>query len=266
MSRLLLIIRWLMPAVAAASLTGCVAVTDTSTVSKNAAMVTLMVSGGMGEGPFTEADLIGTVAEYGGQYGGQAYVTAISRSGRIRTGTMQTIVHAVLIGSQDQNSAPVMCYRVTVGYVDWQVSQAREACPGVPANTPGGYATIALAQAGKIALEEDSAMELPVAAQVRVAVAPMSRLQAIRLLGLGWRARRKAGVLPVTASEFAADGARSALALRLRAGGCVYLSMPDNPDGNGLPGPWLSPVHAACTGAAALAASGWISQNPTAGG
>jgi hypothetical protein len=48
-------------------------------------------------------------------------------------------------------------------------------------------------------------------------------------------------------------------------GGCAYLSLPDNPPG-GLPGPWLSPVHAPCTGAAALAASGWISVNPTLGG
>jgi hypothetical protein len=49
---------------------------------------------------------------------------------------------------------------------------------------------------------------------------------------------------------------------RLAAG----FSLPDNPRGGGLPGPWLSPVLAPCTGAAALAASGWISSNPVAGG
>jgi hypothetical protein len=48
--------------------------------------------------------------------------------------------------------------------------------------------------------------------------------------------------------------------------GTSIVSAADDPQDGGLPGPWLSPVQAPCTGAAALAASGWISNNPAAGG
>lgn len=93
----------------------------------------------------------------------------------------------------------------------------------------------------------------------------MSLAQAAHLLGPDRLARQAAGILPLTASEFAAGHGRAAVTLRLRAGGCIYLSLPDNPPGEGLPGPWLSPLLAPCTGTAALAASGWISNNPAAG-
>ncbi len=235
-------------------------------------MVSLMISNAMGTSQITEADLIQIVESDGG-----GYVTMITRSGRAGTAGERTIVHAVLgtnavsaagpggLGKPGVATSAVLCYRFTVGYYPYQVWQAQQACPQPRSGTAGGFAATALAQASQVYSAQTAIANLPRAALGQVRAAPMSLSQAQRLLGLNRRARRQAGILPLTASGFAAGHGRDALALRLRGGGCIYLSLPDNPHG-GLPGPWLSPVQAVCTGAAATGASGWISVNPTAGG
>ncbi len=157
----------------------------------------------------------------------------------------------------------VLCYRFTVGYYPEQVWQAQEPCPR-PA-TAGGFAATATAEASRVQSAENAIFKLPQAALAQIKVAPTSRSQAAHLLGLDGHARRAVGIIPITGRQFAVGHGRAALALQLRAGGCIYLSLPDDPD-DGLPGPWLSPVRSPCTGAAALAASGWISNNPAAGG
>jgi hypothetical protein len=160
----------------------------------------------------------------------------------------------------------VLCYRFTVGYYSYQVWQADEQCPRSRPGAAGGFAATATSEASRIWSAQNAIFKLPRSALAQVLAAPGSLAQARHLLGLDRHARRVAGVLPLGASEFAAGHGVAALALRLRAGGCIYLGLPDNPHGGGWPGPWLSPVQAPCTGAAALAASGWISNNPTAGG
>lgn len=164
-------------------------------------------------------------------------------------------------------SGAVLCYRFTVGYYSYQVWQTQEPCPRSQPSVPGGFATTATAEDSRVQAAENAISELPPPALAQIQAAPASLSQAAHLLDLDRHAHWVARILilPITASEFTVGHGRAALALRLRAGGCVYLSLPDNPDG-GLPGPWLSPVHAPCTGAAALAASGWTSVNPTLGG
>jgi hypothetical protein len=241
-------------------------------VRKQAGLVSLMIGSAMGTGQLTEADLIQIVESDGG-----GYVTAITRAGRARTASERTIVHAVLgtsvtsgNGSADGLGKPVaetpavLCYRFTAGYYPYQVWQSGEPCPRPGAT--GGFAATATAEASRVGSARNAIAKLPQAALAQVRAAPVSLAQAQHVLGLDRRARQAAGILPLTASAFAAGHGRAALALRLHAGGCIYLSLPDNPDGGGLPGPWLSPVLAPCTGAAALAASGYISSNPAAGG
>jgi hypothetical protein len=243
-------------------------------VRKQAGMVSLMIGNAMGGGQLTEAGLIQIVESSGG-----GYVTAITRAGQAGTATERTTVHAVLgtsivsgnssyagIGKAVRGTPAVLCYRFTVGYYPYQVWRASEPCPRPPPGTAGGFAAAATAEAGRIWAAQSAIAKLPRAALAQVRAVPASVSQARRMLGLGRRARQVAGVLPITADEFAAGHGRAALALRLRAGGCAYLSLPDDPDGGGLPGPWLSPVLAPCTGTAALAAAGWISNNPAAGG
>jgi hypothetical protein len=251
------------------AVTGCASsVESPAQVRKQASQVSLMISSAMGTDPLTEAGLIQIVESDGG-----GYVTAITRSGRAGTATERTVVHAVLgtsivsaTGSSGGPERPVdgtpavLCYRFTVGYYQYQVGQAQQPCP------PSGSAGAATAQASRVQSASNAIARLPPAARASVVTAPASLSQAAHLLGLDRHARHMAGILPLTARAFAAGPGRAALALRLRAGGCVYLSLPDNPDGGGLPGPWQSPVQAPCTGAAALAASGWISNNPNAGG
>jgi hypothetical protein len=243
-------------------------------VRKQASMVSLMIGDAMGTGQLTEADLIQIVESNGG-----GYVTAITRSGRARTASERTTVHAVLgtsiasgNGSPDGPGKPVaetpavLCYRFTVGYYPYQVWQADEACPRPRPGATGGFAATATAEAGRVLSAQNALVRLPRPALAQIRAAPLSLSQVQHVLGLDRHARQAAGILPLTAIAFAAGHGRAALALRLRAGGCIYLSLPDNPDGGGLPGPWLSPVLAPCTGAAALAASGYISNNPAAGG
>jgi hypothetical protein len=160
----------------------------------------------------------------------------------------------------------VLCYRFTVGYYPYQVWQANEPCPRPRPGATGGFAATATAEASRTWSAQNAMARLPRPALTEIRAAPVSLSQAQHLLGLDRHARRVAGILPLTTSAFAAGHGRAALSLRLRSGGCIYLSLPDNPQGGGLPGPWLSPVLAPCTGAAALAASGWISNNPAAGG
>lgn len=261
---------------AAAAVPGCV--TDAglaAPVAQQAHMVSLMLGSAMGTGPLTEAGLIYIVETNGG-----GYVTAIARSGRAGTASERTTVYAVLgtstvepggtavgVGSPVTGARiAVLCYRFTVGYYPYQVWQAQQPCPQPRPGTPGGYAEVARAQASQVYSAQSALAELPRPALARVRTAPVSLSQARHLLGLNWQARRRAGILPLTATGFATGRGRAALALRLRHGGCVYLSVPDDPASAGLPGPWLSPVHAPCTGAAALAASGWISVDPARGG
>lgn len=262
---------------AVAGVSGCMITgsgESSAQVHKQASLVSTVIGNSMGMGRITEAGLIQIVESDGG-----GYVTAITRSGQAGTPGERTTVHAVLWtstlvqkGPIDEmgpvsDTAAVLCYRFTVGYYPYQVWQAQEPCPPSRPAAPGGFATTAAAEASRIQAAEDAIAELPEAARARVRAAPGSLSQAARLLGLDRRTRRVTRlVLPVTAGEFAAGRGRAALALRLRTGGCVYLSLPDDPEGGGLPGPWLSPVHAPCTGAAALAASGWLSVNPTLGG
>ena len=242
-------------------------------VQQQASMVSLMIGSSMGMSQLTEAGLIQIVEGSGG-----GYVTAISRSGRVGTAGERTTVHAVLGTSIMVRKGPidemgpvdgaVLCYRFTVGYYPYQVWQAQESCPRSRPSVPGGFATAATAEDSRVQAAEYAISGLPRPALAQIQAAPASLSQAAHLLGLDRHAHRLARILilPVTASEFAAGHGRAALAVRLRTGGCAYLSLPDNPEGGGLPGPWLSPVHALCTGAAALAASGWISVNPTLGG
>jgi hypothetical protein len=260
-------------AAAVTAMAGCMTDAETpAQVHKQASMVSLMIGNEMGTGQLTEADLIQIVEGNGG-----GYVTAITRSGRAGTASERTIVHAVLGTSNVSGSGSpgglgkpvtaipaVLCYRFTIGHYPYQVWQAGEPCPRPGA--AGGFAATATAEASRIWSAQNAVAKLPRAALAQVRAAPVSLSQARRVLGLDRHARQAAGVLPLTASEFAAGHGRAGVALRLRAGGCIYLSLPDNPHGGGLPGPWLSPVLAPCTGAAALAASGWISNNPAAGG
>jgi hypothetical protein len=241
-------------------------------VRAQAGMVSLMIGNAMGTGQLTEAGLIQIVEGNGG-----GYVTAITRAGQARTASERTTVHAVLgitivsghgsyegIGKLVKGIPAVLCYRFTAGYYPYQVWRAQEPCPRPGA--AGGFAATATAEASRAWSAQNAIAKLPRAALAQVRAAPVSLAQARHLLGLDRQARQAAGILPLTASAFAASHGRAALALRLRAGGCIYLSVPDNPDGGGLPGPWLSPALAPCTGAAALAASGYISNNPAAGG
>ena len=264
---------WAVLAVMAAAVPGCMTNAEPpSQVRKQAGQVSLMISSAMGTGRLTEAGLIQIVESNGG-----GYVTAITRSGRAGTASERTIVHAVLgtsivsaagasgLGKGINTTPAVLCYRFTVGYYPYQVWQAQEPCPRSPP-AGGGFAATATAEASHIQSAARAIFNLPRAALAQIQAAPVSLPQALHLLGLDRQARRTAGILPLTAMQFAAGHGRAGVALRLRAGGCIYLSMPDNPDGGGLPGPWLSPAEAPCTGAAALAASGWISNNPAAGG
>jgi hypothetical protein len=256
----------------AAAVPGCMTDAEPpSQVRKQAAQVSLMISSAMGTGRLTEASLIQIVESNGG-----GYVTAITRSGRAGTASERTIVHAVLgtsivsaaggLGKGIIGTPAVLCYRFTVGHYSYQVWQAQEPCPRSPPGASGGFVATATAEASQVQSATGAIFKLPRAALAQIQAAPVSLSQAVRLLGLDRHARRHAGILPLTAMRFAAGHGRAALALRLRAGGCIYLSLPDDPDGEGLPGPWLSPAEAPCTGAAALAASGWISNNPAAGG
>jgi hypothetical protein len=241
-------------------------------VRKQAGAVSLMISSAMGTGQLTEAGLIQIVEGDGG-----GYVTAITRSGRALTASERTTVHAVLgtsiasgagttdgLGKPVAGTPAVLCYRFTVGYYPYQVWQANEPCPRPGAT--GGFAATATAEAGRVWSAQNAIARLPRPALAQIRAAPVSLSQAQHLLGLDRHGRKAAGILPLTASAFEAGHGRAAVALRLRQGGCIYLGLPDNPHGEGLPGPWLSPVLAPCTGAAALAASGWISNNPAAGG
>jgi hypothetical protein len=257
------------------ALSGCMtdaSVESAAQVRKQAGMVSLLIGNAMGAGRLTEAGLIQIVEGSGG-----GYVTAITRSGR--AASERTVVHAVLGTNIVSGAAPgyglgkpfagvpaVLCYRFTVGYYSYQVWQAQEQCPRPRAGAAGDFTATAMAQASRVWSAGNAIFKLPRAALGQVRAAPVSLSQARALLGLDRRARQVAGVLPLNASEFAAGHGRAALALRLHAGGCVFLSLPDNPDGGGLPGPWLGPVLAPCTGASAMAASGWISNNPAAGG
>jgi hypothetical protein len=267
---------WAVAAVAVViAMSGCLTDPQAETpaqVRKQAGMVSLMISSAMGTGQLTEADLIQIVEGNGG-----GYVAAITRSGRAGTASARTTVHAVLgtndvsgngspdgLGQPVADTPAVLCYRFTVGYYPYQVWQADEACPRPGA--AGGLAATATAEAHRVWSAQNAIVKLPQPALTQIRAVPVSLSQAQHLLGLDRHARQAAGILPLTASAFAAGHGRAALALRLRAGGCIYLGLPDNPDGGGLPGPWLGPVLAPCTGAAALAASGWISINPAAGG
>jgi hypothetical protein len=242
-------------------------------VRHQAGQVSLMISNAMGTGQLTEAGLIQIVESAGG-----GYVTAITRSGRAGTANQRTLIHAVLgtsivaaagpddgLGKPVGGTLTVLCYRFTVGYYPYQVRQAQEPCPRPRPGAAGGFAATATAQAGQVWSAQNALYRLPPAARAQVSIAPVSLSRAAHLLGLDRHSRQAAGILPLTASQFTTGHGRAALALRLRAGGCIYLSLPDNPHAGGLPGPWLSPVRAPCTGAAALAASGWISNNPAAG-
>jgi len=264
-------------AAAVIAMPGCMTDINAETpaqVRKQADMVSLMIGGAMGTGQLTEAGLIWIVEGNGG-----GYVTAITRSGRARTASERTIVHAVLgtstvsandtpggLGKPVDETPAVLCYRFTVGYYPYQVWQADEPCPRPRPGAAGGLAATATAEASRRWSAQNAIVKLPRPALTQISSAPVSLSQAQHLLGLDRHARRAAGVLPLTASSFAAGHGRAALALPLSSGACIYLSLPDNPYGGGLPGPWLSPVLAPCTGAAALAASGWISVNPAAGG
>lgn len=265
---------WAVLAVATvAAVAGCMTDAEPAAqVRTQASNVSLMISNAMGMRQLTEADLIEIVESNGG-----GYVTAITRSGQAGL-SERTVVHAVLgtsivtaagsvpgLGRPLGGAVTVLCYRFTVGYVPYQVWQAQEPCRQSRPDLAGGFADTATAQASQVFSADNAVFKLPRAALAQVRTAPASLSRARRLLGLDSHARRVAGLLPLTATQFAASHGRAALALRLRAGGCIYLSLPDNPHG-GLPGPWLSPVRAPCTGASALAASGWISNNPAAGG
>ena len=267
--------RWaVLAAATVAAVAGCVTGAEPpAQVRTQASHVSLMISNAMGTRQLTEADLIEIVESNGG-----GYVTAITRSGRAGM-SERTVVHAVLgtsivtaagsvpgLGRPLGGAVTVLCYRFTVGYVPYQVWQAQEPCPRSRPGAAGGFADAATAQASQVFSADNVIFKLPRAALAQVQAAPTSLSRARQLLGLDWHARRVAGLLPLTARQFATSHGRAALALRLRAGGCIYLSLPDNPHGGGLPGPWLSPVRAPCTGASALAASGWISNNPAAGG
>jgi hypothetical protein len=235
-------------AVAVTVLPGCVTSVNAETpaqVRKQAGMVSLMISNAMGAGQLTEADLMWIVEGNGG-----GYVTAITRTGRAGTPSERTVVHAVLgtsivsgNGSPDGLGKPVaetpavLCYRFTVGYYSYQIWRAQEPCPRPGPGAAGGFAATATAQAGRVWSAQNALAKLPRQTLAQVRAAPASPSQARRQLGLGRRARRVAGILPLTASEFAADGGRAGLALRLRAGGCIYLSVPDDPAAEACPAP-----------------------------
>jgi hypothetical protein len=266
---------WAVLAAAIGVVPGCMNTAESpSQVRSQAGQVALMIGSQMGASRLTEASLIQIVESNGG-----GYVTAITRSGRAGTASERTVVHAVLgtsivaggggsggLGKPVGGTPAIRCYRFTVGYYPYQVRQAQEPCNPPAQASAGGFAAMATTAASRVWSAQNSISKLPPPAQAAINTAPVSRSQAARVLGLDRHASRVAGILPITAGQFAVGHGRAGVALQLRAGGCIYLSLPDNPQADGLPGPWLGPVHAPCTGAAALAASGWISSDPTAGG
>lgn len=266
---------WAVLAAAIGALPGCMTSAESpSQVRNQAGRAALMISSQMGASRLTEASLIQIIEGSGG-----GYVTTIIRSGRAGTASERTIVHAVLgtsivaggggssgLGKPVDGTPSIRCYRFTVGYYAYQVWQAQEPCPRPGHASAGGFAAMAAAEASRVRSAQDALSKLPPSAQAAINTAPVSPSQAAHVLGLDRHTSRIAGILPITAGQFAFGHGRAGVALPLRAGGCIYLGLPDDPAANGLPGPWLGPVAAPCTGAAALAASGWISSDPTAGG
>ena len=245
--------------------------------AQRAGYVATMLANSYASGPETESGIMSVIAGYGG-----GYVTDATLSGA--AGPTQKLTLAVVLGGgsvrnsmqgeTDMEPAGVACFTFTVGYYGNDDTESRVACPS--------SLTAAAARATatrQIAEQVDSERYDATIASGSI---PTTLAAAEKLIGLGGTAS-SSPVSGATVADFATGTDHvqhmpdAALALPQSGGGCVYViyrwvqisrvgggtaSTSDFP----LTRAWAAPTDAACTGAAALSASAFLTADRYAGG
>lgn len=275
-------------AVLAVTVTGCVSAeswgghlsSDPALDVNRANWVQESIAHDMSLGALTEASLVRIVSEDGG-----GYVRQITFTGQRGTFGQQITMDAVLGSTAVHNSPPtgivnspdgqdpVECFTFTIGWTDATVDPpVRADCPQTALGSPR---VLADREAGEV----NSAADLATVLTISAAPVPATRSDALSLLAPA-RAYALKALSPTLGQDdashewdyvtehlsFASGKALAAAAMPVLGGGCVYVTFDqDSKPGMSVPA-WPAPLDALCTGSAALAASGAITDNPQAGG
>jgi hypothetical protein len=243
--------------------------------AQRARYIETMLANSYSSGPETESGIMSVIAGYGG-----GYVTDASLSGA--PGPTEKLTLGVVLGGgsvsdsmqdeTDYNPSGIACYTFTVGYYDYTGTKTQVTCPH--SLTVGSARKTAQRQiAEQIGSEHDDAT------LTAIPTTPAAAERAIGLTGAGSAAARAL----ITPADFATgtDAVQhkpdAALALPQSGGGCVYVAyrwvQASSAFGGGagtaetaLARAWAAPTDAACTGSAALAASGFLTVDRYAGG
>lgn len=277
-----------MVAVPAVTVTGCVSAeswgghlsSDPALDVNRANWVQESIAHGMSLGALTEASLVAIVSDDGG-----GYIRRITFTGQRGTFGQQITMDTVLGSSAVRNypptgivnspdgQDPVECFAFTIGWTDTTVDPpVREDCPQTALGSPQVLAD-------KEADEVNSAAGLATVLTISAIPVPATRSDALSLLAPARAYALK--VLSPSAGQndasdewnyatehlsFASGKAFAAAAMPVLGGGCVYVTFgQDSNPGETVPA-WPAPLDAPCTGSAALAASGSITDNPREGG
>lgn len=261
----------------AGALSGCGSMiadshTDPTTLQRSDYVAT-MLQNSAASGPETQSGIMSVIAGYGGGYVTDAKLTG---SGPTEVLTLTVVlgggsVRNSMQSETDFGPSGIACFTYTVAYYDYNDTKSHASCPA--------SLTTATARAtAKRQIDEQVASERYQGGFASIPTSPAAAEQAI---GLGKPANASA-TAGVTAANFAVgtDSMQhkpdAALALPQSGGGCIFViyrwiqSSQIRPSASTADArtirAWAAPTDAPCTGAAALSAGAFLTNDSYAGG
>lgn len=240
--------------------------TDPTTLQRSDYVAT-MLQNSAATGPETESGVMSVIAGYGG-----GYVTDASLAG---SGPTEVLTLTVVLGGgsvrdsmqaeTDMGPSGIACFTFTVGYYAYSDTKSHASCP----------ASLTTATARATATRQIDEQLASERYQGTVASIPTTLAAAERAIGVGKSAKASAADFAV-GTDAVQHKPDAALALPQSGGGCIFVvyrwiqASQLHPSAGTADSPviraWAAPTNAPCTGAAALSAGAFLTNDTYAGG